>query len=121
MAPIFKSGAFIQQCFAVHPRCLGIKKHALPEQIILSCSSCNLAHRLTVRSFTTQASAGRPSIADLGSERTAADHLAECVDNHREAIGIYAMDVLQESVGFRCAECRRTFDLDIAQFETHQR
>ena len=31
------------------------------------------------------------------------------------------MDVVNESVGLRCAECRRSYDLEVSVFETHQR
>ncbi len=119
--PVYKSGAFIQQCFSVHPLCLNIKRLALPEQVILSCTSCNLSHRLTVRSCTVY----EPSLPKSGSEknsgRSPVECLTPCVDGHRAAIGVSTMDVLQEFVGFRCHDCRRTFELDVSLFETHQR
>ncbi|MBI4400154.1 MAG: hypothetical protein HY581_00800 [Nitrospirae bacterium] len=124
MSPTFKSGAFIQQCFAVHPLCLSLKKLELPERIVLSCSSCNLLHRLTVRAMTTGAAALLQSAGEVRvtkGERTAVDHLAECAATHQSALGVRAMDVARDSVGLRCAECRRMYDLDVSAFETHQR
>jgi hypothetical protein len=122
MSPVFKSGAFIQQCFSVHPLCLNIKKVMLPERVVLSCSSCNLAHRLTVRSFTVLLSeASTPSLSKEGEAIPAVTHLAACAAQHPQALTVCAMDVLQDAVGFRCRECRRAFGLDIAVFETHQR
>jgi hypothetical protein len=31
------------------------------------------------------------------------------------------MDVVAETAGIRCAECRRSFILQVSVFETHQR
>jgi hypothetical protein len=117
MSPVFQSGAFIQQCFAIHPLCLHLTKLA-PERIIISCSSCNLTHRLTVRSC-----AARPggSTVDPSDGKAPLAILKGCVEAHGPAIGVGTMDVAQNAVGLRCSECRRAFLLDVALFETHQR
>ena len=118
MAPVFNSGAFIQQCFAVHPLCLSLKKLALPDHIILSCSNCRLAHRLTIRSLTI-----RTPMAGTGPEAAApaADRLQQCAAEHGTAIRLRAVDVVQETAGLRCAECRRLYELDVAAFDTHMK
>ena len=122
MSPIFRSGAFIQQCFSVHPLCLSIKRLALPEQIIITCSSCNLAHRLTVRSSAIRSPARQRAVAQrTGGDLAGVDHLTPCVESHRPAVAICSVDVLQDAIGFRCAECRKRFEFDVAVFETHQR
>ncbi|WP_447973516.1 hypothetical protein [Nitrospira sp. Kam-Ns4a] len=123
MSPVFKSGAFVQQCFSVHPRCLVLKKLALPERLILACTSCNLQHRLTLRALASRSPAahapheGTPPVA---VERAAEDWIAHCATAHQTALGVREMDVLRDFVGLRCAECRRLYDLDVAFFETHQ-
>lgn len=121
MAQTFQSGAFIQQCFASHRLCLTLKKLALPEKILLACTSCNMLHRLTVRALTTHVPAVRAASEEAPGGDEAADCLKHCLAAHQVALGVREVDVLRDSVGLRCAECRRLYDLDVAAFETHQR
>jgi len=120
MSPLYKSGAFAQQCFASHPLCLAIKKLDAPAKVLLHCSACRLLHRLTVRSLTSRPAAmaqteGEPEApGGVGS-------LERCVNTHPTALAIREMDMIRDWVGLRCAECRRVFDLDVALFETRQR
>lgn len=121
MAPIFKSGAFIQQCFAAHRLCLSLKKYSGTEKILLACSSCNLQHRLTLRGFSGSV-VGEVEIGDTDKRRLGgAGDLTRCAAEHPDALGVSEMDVLQEFIRLRCAECRRVYDLQISLFETHQR
>ena len=55
------------------------------------------------------------------SDEQVHDLLAACVSPHGIALGIREMDVLNDWLGLRCAECRRLFDLDVATFETRER
>ncbi len=120
MSPTFRSGAFIQQCFASHRLCLSLKKLALPEKILLACASCNMLHRLTVRTLTARKPVSLSAAEEVhGGE--AAGHLLGCAAAHQAALGVRDVDVVRDSVGLRCAECRRTYDLEVAAFETHQR
>lgn len=125
MSPTFKSGAFIQQCFAVHQLSLSLKKLVMPDRVVLTCTACNLLHRLTVRAFilrrpaVVEAPAG-PAKAEDGVKE-AADQLARCAELHPAALRVRAMDVVQDSAGLRCAECRRIYDLEVAAFETEQK
>lgn len=121
MAPTFNSGAFVQQCFASHRLCLSVKKLALPEKVLLSCTSCNMLHRLTIRALTTAAPVSLSPVGRAQGERSAAEHLTQCFATHQAALGVREVDVARDAVGLRCAECRRTYDLDVATFETHQR
>jgi hypothetical protein len=113
MSPVFRSGAFIQQCFSVHPLCLAIKKLALPEQMLISCSSCKLTHRLTLR--RSEPSSRAPAEAKNG------EWLSGCMEEHPTALGIGTLDVLQDAIGFRCLECRKSVAFEVTLFETHQR
>jgi len=123
MSKVFRSGAFVQQCFAVHPLCLSLKRTSA-EQILLACSSCNMTHRLTLRSITSPVHLAAveaqppPAPADEGR---AAERLLHCATAHPAAVRVRALDVLEDAAGLRCAECRRLYDLDIASFETHQK
>ncbi len=123
MAQVYKSGAFIQQCFAVHPLCLNLKSLHLPDSIVLKCTSCNMLHRLTLRALVLRVSAvhavdDKPAARDA---RLAGAHLEECAASHPAALGVRAMDVVRETAGLRCGECRKLYELDVTTFETHQR
>lgn len=119
MSPIFKSGAFVQQCFSVHPLCLTVKRLAPPEHLLLSCTSCQLAHRLTLRSLQSRLPGQNEPAAEVGAP--ALDRLAGCIEAHRAALGLSALDVVRDAAEIRCAECRKLFVLDVGLFETHQR
>jgi hypothetical protein len=122
MPSIYKSGAFIQQCFAVHPRCLDFKSAHLPDRLVVKCTSCKMHHHLALRSIAMRSSAPADSldISVQHAARAAADLLAECLAAHGPSVTIRAMDVIQEIVGLRCRDCRRLFDLDVTAFESHQ-
>ncbi|OGW66514.1 MAG: hypothetical protein A3H49_06615 [Nitrospirae bacterium RIFCSPLOWO2_02_FULL_62_14] len=123
MGQVFKSGAFIQQCFAVHPLCLSLKSLHLPGGIIIRCTSCNMLHRLALRAIVLRVSAVRAidDTAAAGTDRPAAAHLEDCVAAHLGALSVRAMDVVREEAGLRCGECRKMYDLEIVAVETHQR
>jgi hypothetical protein len=123
MAQVYKSGAFIQQCFAVHPLCLNLKSLHLPNNIVLRCTSCNMLHRLTLHTLVLRVSAVHAveDAAEVREDRPAAAHLEECVAAHPAAIAVRAMDVVRETAGLRCGECRKLYELDVTTFETHQR
>lgn len=117
---IYKSGAFIQQCFSVHPRCLTLQKFTPPDIAFFTCTSCRLTHRVTIRSLTTRVP------VKLAEEHAQSDEqvqnlLQTCLSAHAMALAIREMDVLNDWLGLRCAECRRLFDLDVSTFETRER
>ena len=119
MPVVHTSGAFLQQCFSVHPLCLTLKRLLAPHHLILSCSSCHLSHRLTIHSLRSHLPGQDHPMGCDGNP--AFEHLAACIDAHRNALGVCVMDVVRDAAGIRCAECRRVFDLDVSKFETHQR
>jgi hypothetical protein len=123
MGQVFKSGAFIQQCFAVHPLCLNLKSLHLPDHVVLRCTSCNMLHRLTLRALALRISAVHAveDEAKVHDERPADVHLEECAASHPSALAVRAMDVVRETAGLRCGECRKLYELDVTIFETHQR
>lgn len=122
MPSIYKSGAFIQQCFAVHPRCLDFKLVQLPDRLVVKCTSCKMHHHLSLRSVATRSSAlaDSPDLSADPVNNAPSDLLAQCLALHANSVTIRAMDVIQEIVGLRCRDCRRLFDLDITAFESHQ-
>jgi transcription elongation factor Elf1 len=113
--PTIKSGAFVQQCFASHPQSLSFKAFALPDRVVVTCTSCDLRHRFLVRTLTTRAGAeGSP-------EREAKDDLAQCVAAHPTDVRVTAVDVVHDSVKLRCGACSRTYKLTVSAFETYRR
>ena len=121
MSPIFKSGAFIQQCFSVHPLCLAFHTYAQPETVVFTCTSCRLTHRISVRAMRTRVPVALAHDDVSGSQERALDHFLRCTSAHPAAVVVREMDAVRDVMGLRCAECRRLYDIEVAAFETHQR
>jgi len=122
-AQIIRSGAFLQQCWSVHPLCLTVKRMADDQVLVLACSSCTSAHHLTVGMVVPKDSSGRgvtgggtPNVEDPGEAL-----LNACIATHRASITLREMDVFRDLVLLRCADCRRHYELTVSAFETHQR
>jgi hypothetical protein len=123
MGQRYQSGAFVQQCFAVHPLCLSLKRMDAEGRLLVSCTSCRMMHLLVVEHIVARVAA-----VPLGGEVTSAkaiptakEMLLSCLQAHAEAVTIRELDVIRDSVGLRCAECRRMFDLQVSTFESHQK
>jgi len=113
--PTFKSGAFVQQCFASHPQSLSFKGLALPDRVVVMCTSCDMRHRFLVRTLTTRTDeVGNP-------EREAKDDLAQCVAVHPADLRVGTVDVAHDSVKLRCGACRRIYKLTVSVFETYRK
>jgi hypothetical protein len=119
----FQSGAFVQQCFAVHPLCLSLKRMDAEGRLLVSCTSCRMMHLMV-----TEHIVARVAAVPLGGEMisakaipTAKELLATCLEAHPVAVTIRELDVIRDNVGLRCGECRRMFDLQVSTFESHQK
>jgi hypothetical protein len=122
MAEIIRSGAFLQQCWSVHPLCLMVKRIEPERIVVLTCSSCRMVHRVTTGAITTHVSTGNPSLpARVIAQPDGLVALQSCLSTHAPALSVREMDVFQDAVWIRCAECRSQFDLTVSQFETHQK
>ena len=122
MAGIIRSGAFLQQCWSVHPLCLMVKRVEPNRVVVLTCSLCRMVHRVTTDSVTRKVSAMEPSSSESGPAQS--DGLVElktCLGTHAPALSLREMDVFQDAMWLRCAECRAQFYLAVSQFETHQK
>jgi len=118
MTQIIKSGAFLQQCWSVHPLCVTVKRMAEDRTLVLTCSACKFAHHLVLGAVLSKESAAP---AQPLSETDGEKALTQCVTQHRAALTMREMDVFQDLVLLRCAECRRHYEVTIASFSTHQR
>lgn len=123
MTQVFHSGAFIQQCVAVHPLCISLKRFEEQNKLVFTCSSCRMAHHVTVDSVVTRVSIAMdaPDPSAPPSPEAAAGILATCIGEHTGAVTIRELDVIQDRLGLRCATCRRVFDLHAVTFETRQK
>src|SRR5262245_17065624 len=125
MTQIFRSGAFLQQCWSVHPLCVAVKRMADGNQLVLACTSCRFAHYLTLGSVDVRASAASERTEDSSREVAAPTEaqaqLVGCLDAHAAALSLREMDVFEDLALLRCAECRRYYALHVAAFETHQK
>src|SRR5512143_1763159 len=125
MAQIFRSGAFLQQCWSVHPLCVTVKRMADGNKLILTCTSCRFVHHLTLASVVVRASAvldeSDDSSGDHVTARGGQDQLLGCLEAHAPALSLREMDVFEDVALVRCAECRRHYALTVSSFETHQK
>lgn len=125
MAQVFRSGAFLQQCWSVHPLCVTVKRMAHGNQLILACTSCRFAHYLTLSAVVVRASVvsegAENSPGQLVTSPEGQAQLAGCLDAHAVALSLREMDVFQDLALIRCAECRRHYALHVSSFETHQK
>lgn len=113
--PTFKSGAFAQQCFSAHPLSLSFKSFTPPDRVVVECTNCHMRHRFTARALTTRAAGAG------GPEREAMDALGTCAAAHPRELRVSAVDVTGDAVKFRCGECRRTYSIAVAAFETYRK
>lgn len=123
MGQIIRSGAFLQQCWSVHPLCVTVKRLADDRTLVLACSSCKSAHHLTLVMVVPKDSAaqgttggGSAKVEDPGEAL-----LSACITGHQTLLTLREMDVFQDLVLLRCAHCRRHYELTVSSFETHQR
>ena len=123
MAQVFRSGAFLQQCWSVHPLCVAVKRMADGNQLVLACTSCRFVHYLTLDSVVVRASAvSEGAEASSGQLATPPEaQLVGCLDAHAVALSLREMDVFQDLALIRCAECRRHYALHVSSFETRQK
>jgi hypothetical protein len=122
MAEIIRSGAFLQQCWSVHPLCLTVKRVEPECIVVLTCSSCRMVHRVTTGAITRQVSTGDSSLSEQDpGQPDGLAALKTCMGIHALALSVREMDVFQDALWVRCAECRTQYDLTVSQFETHQK
>ena len=111
---VYKSGAFLQQCFSVHPLSLALKLVASPEIVGVVCTNCRMRHRMTLRQVNAA------PMDKMESRINEVVALQECFNGHSEDVRINSVNVERHVVEFRCRPCRRTYVLDVALFETRQ-
>lgn len=123
MTQIIRSGAFLQQCWSVHPLCVTVKRMTDERAVVLSCSSCKSAHYLTVATVSSKASSAQQIVGDnaLRDEPPGEEFLKACVSTHQASLTLREMDVFQDLVRLRCADCRRQYELTVSAFETRHK
>lgn len=123
MTQIIRSGAFLQQCWSVHPLCVTVKRMGEDRTLVLTCSSCKSVHHLALGMVVPKDSSAQGA-AGAGSARMedpGESLLGACITAHHASITLREMDVFQDLVLLRCADCRRHYELTVVSFETHQR
>ncbi len=114
MPSLFSSGAFIQQCFAVHPLCLTVKMVTLPDKLGISCSNCKMRHRLTLRALallTPEATVVEPE------QPIPIDH---CALHHIDDLRIQEVNIEKSTIQIRCRPCKVSYHLTVSLFESYQ-
>lgn len=113
--PTFKSGAFVQQCYSSHPLCLKFKTLNLPDRVVVTCTNCDMRHRLIIGTLTTRA----PEESLENKQGTS--HMSQCATDHPAELRVSAVDVLADAVRLRCGECQRTYNIAVSAFETYRK
>ena len=123
MTQVIRSGAFLQQCWSVHPLCVTVKRMTEENAVVLLCSSCKSAHYLSIATVTAIASSAQQAAVEVASrgEPPGEDYLKACVAAHAASLTLREMDVFQDLVRLRCADCRRLYDVTVLAFETRQK
>lgn len=122
MTQIIQSGAFLQQCWSVHPLCVTVKRMTAERSLVLTCSSCRFTHHLSLaRVAPMPAAAQEVTSAPGGSGESAEVLLNRCVTAHHTALTLREMDVFRDLVLLRCADCRRHYEVTVSAFRTQQR
>ena len=124
MGQVFRSGAFLQQCWSVHPLCLSVRRITDDNQLALACTACRFAHYVTMGSVVFGPSASEESGASTDASEARPDAqacLAHCLEAHAAAVSLREMDVFEDRAVLRCAECRRHYAVAVTAFETHQK
>jgi len=111
---VHKSGAFLQQCFSVHPLCLTVKLVSPPQIVGVVCTNCQMRHRLTLQ----QVPVAPKETTEIDSHELFL--LQGCVQEHPQDVRVSLVHVERCAVEVRCGSCRRSYVLDVALFETHQ-
>lgn len=114
MANVFQSGAFLQQCFSVHPLSLSFKLFTAPDMIGIMCTNCKSKHRLTIGTITRII--GDSELCEEG----ASTRLGACATDHQEFLHVTEVSVDRNIVQFRCRECKAGFQTTVSLFETYQ-
>jgi hypothetical protein len=120
MAQVIRSGAFLQQCWSVHPLCVTVKRMTEENAVVLLCSSCKSAHHLRIATVTSIASSAQQAAGEvtLQDKPSGEEYLKACVAAHAASLTLREMDVFQDLVRLRCADCRRLYELTVSAFET---
>lgn len=118
MTQVIRSGAFLQQCWSVHPLCVTVKRMADDRTLVLICSSCKSAHHLSMGLVIPKTSVGPEPGEGAAAGGALLNH---CVATHQSALTLREMDVFQDLVLLRCADCRRQYEVTVSSFETRQR
>ena len=124
MAQVFRSGAFLQQCWSVHPLCVTVKRITDRNQLVLACTSCRFVHYVTIGSIVVRVSAvseaeDTPTVSVPQPEPHA--QLVACLEAHATSLSLREMDVFEDLALVRCADCRRHYAVQVSSFETHQK
>lgn len=121
-AQIIRSGAFLQQCWSVHPLCVTVKRMVGDRTVVLTCSSCKSAHHLTLGMVVPKnpAAQGATERGHANKEVSGESLLSACIMSHPPSVTLREMDVLRDLVLLRCANCRRHYELTVSSFEMHQ-
>jgi hypothetical protein len=102
-----------------------VRRITAENQLALACTSCRFAHYVTLGSVVLSPSGAmnepEQPVATSEGLVEGRDRLAHCLEVHAAALSLREMDVFEDVVVIRCAECRRQYAVAVTAFETHQK
>jgi hypothetical protein len=105
MGSTFKSGAFLKQCFEVHPNDVQCERFEPSSTLVFFCRQCDISSRATLPE-----GAGN----DEGIKR----FLERCASSHPQALRLQAMAIETDELRLFCNTCRASHRLAPLSFES---
>src|SRR5437016_5044406 len=84
-------------------------------RVVVTCNACDMRHRFAIQTLTSRL--GQREERDT----EAISQLSSCATAHCLDLRVSSMDVINDSVGFRCGECDRAYHLGVSAIETYQK
>ena len=84
-------------------------------RVLVTCNACDMRHRFVIQTLTARL--GQREERDT----EAMSQLSCCATAHCLDLRVSSMDVINDSVGIRCGECDRAYQLGVSAMETYQK
>ena len=84
-------------------------------RVVVTCNACDMRHRFVIQKLTARL--GQREERDT----EAMSQLSCCATAHCLDLRVSSMDVINDSVGIRCGECDRAYQLGVSAMETYQK
>jgi hypothetical protein len=105
MGTKFKSGAFLKQCFEVHPLDIQCERIEASSILVFYCRQCDISSRATLPE-------------DVGTDDEIQRFLGRCAASHPQALRLQGMEIETSELRLYCNTCRASQRLTQLSFES---